>query len=103
MYLSPYLKERPMKSFLFLIVLSLFFSTRLSAQIQKEKLSLEHYADYEWASNPQISPDGTEILYSRSWINLTNDKRETDLWIMKAHGSKNPFFRSSARSWFYFE
>ena len=42
---------------------------------EKLKLSLDHYKNYEWTSNPTISPNGEQILYSRSWINLIDDKR----------------------------
>lgn len=63
----------------------------LSGQ-EKARLSLDHYKDYEWTSNPTISPDGKQILYSRSWINLVDDKRETDQWIMNSDGSLNRFF-----------
>ena len=59
---------------------------------EKLKLSLDHYKNYEWTSNPIISPNGEQILYSRSWINLIDDKRETDLWIMNKNGSTNRFF-----------
>ena len=59
---------------------------------EKNKLSLEHYKNYEWTSNPKLSPDGQQILYSRSWINMVDDKRETDLWIMNKDGSTNRFF-----------
>ena len=65
--------------------------TNLQAQ-EKNKLSLEHYKNYEWTSNPKLSPDGQQILYSRSWINMVDDKRETDLWIMNKDGSTNRFF-----------
>lgn len=59
---------------------------------EQTTLSLDHYADYEWASNPRLSPDGKQVLYSRSWINLVDDKRETDLWIMNSDGAMNRFF-----------
>lgn len=59
---------------------------------EKTRLSLEHYKNYEWTSNPIFSPDGEQILYSRTWINLTDDKRETDLWIMNSDGTSNRFF-----------
>ena len=59
---------------------------------EKLKLSLDHYKNYEWTSNPTLSPNGEQILYSRSWINLIDDKRETDLWIMNKNGSTNRFF-----------
>ena len=52
----------------------------------RTRLSLDHYKNYEWTSNPTLSPDGKEIMYSRTWINLVDDRRETDLWIMNADG-----------------
>ena len=69
----------------------LFISISLFGQ-DKERLSLEHYQDYEWTSSPQLSPDGKRVLYSRTWINLIDDKRETDLWIVNSDGTMNRFF-----------
>ena len=68
------------------------FSLICSYGQEKIKLSLEHYKNYEWISNPSLSPNGEQILYSRSWINLVDDKRETDLWIMDKKGTTNRFF-----------
>ncbi len=55
------------------------------------KLSLEQYLDMESVSNPQISPDGTQIIYTRGWIDRMNDRRESSIWIMNADGSKHRF------------
>lgn len=76
------------------LILTLFcFVTALLLFAQtKERLSLDHYQDYEWTSSPQLSPDGQQVLYSRSWINLKDDKRESDLWIVNIDGSMNRFF-----------
>ncbi|HEX9887269.1 MAG TPA: S9 family peptidase [Longimicrobiales bacterium] len=54
-------------------------------------LSLERYLDLETVSNPQISPDGTEIVYTRGWVDKVNDRRESSIWIMNADGSRNRF------------
>ncbi len=70
----------------------LLFTSFASYSQDKMRLSLEHYGDYEWASNPRLSPSGQDILYSRTWINMVDDKRETDLWTMRADGSMNRFF-----------
>ena len=59
---------------------------------EKSRLTLDHYENYEWTSNPTLSPNGKQVLYSRTWINLVDDKRETDLWIMNSDGSTNRFF-----------
>ena len=71
----------------------LFILLAIYTQAQeKTRLSLEHYKNYEWTSGPSLSPDGEQILYSKTWINLVDDKRETDLWIMDKDGSTNRFF-----------
>ncbi len=52
-------------------------------------LSLEMYLDFETVSNPQISPDGSQVVYTRGWIDKMNDRRESSIWIMNADGSKH--------------
>lgn len=54
-------------------------------------LALEQYLDMESVSNPQISPDGSQIVYTRGWIDKVNDRRESSLWIMNADGTKNRY------------
>tara|TARA_B100001123_G_scaffold416011_1_gene517155 strand:+ start:1507 stop:3444 length:1938 start_codon:yes stop_codon:yes gene_type:complete len=45
--------------------------------------------DMESVSNPQISPDGNQIIYARSWVDKLNDSRKSSLWIIDADGSRN--------------
>ncbi|MDA0327751.1 MAG: S9 family peptidase [Gemmatimonadetes bacterium] len=52
-------------------------------------ISLEMYLDLESVSDPQISPDGQKIVYTRGWIDKMNDKRESSIWIMNADGSRS--------------
>jgi len=69
-----------------------YFVISLQAEAQTlNKLRLEQSLDMETVADPQISPDGSEIAYARTWIDKMNDSRETDLWIMSANGSKNRF------------
>jgi dipeptidyl aminopeptidase/acylaminoacyl peptidase len=62
-------------------------------------LSVNHYLDWENVGDPQLSPDGSQIVYTRSWVNRLEDTWESALWIMNADGSKNRFLTkgSSAR------
>lgn len=53
------------------------------------RLSLDHYMDLETVSGPQISPDGSRIVYTRSWFDMVNDRRESSVWLMQADGSRN--------------
>ena len=54
-------------------------------------LTVQHYLDMEAVADPQISPDGAQIIYTRRWINRMEDRWESALWIMSADGSKNRF------------
>ncbi|HYP29913.1 MAG TPA: S9 family peptidase [Blastocatellia bacterium] len=66
----------------------------------KERLTLDLYLDWEYVNSPQVSPDGTQIVYARRWTDKVNDKFETDLWIMNADGSKNRFLtKGSSPQW----
>jgi len=53
-----------------------------------EKLTLDLYLDWEWASGPQVSPDGTEVVFVRSWVDKVEDRRRSALWIMDADGGR---------------
>ena len=54
-------------------------------------LTVDHYLDWEQVADPQISPDGSQIVYTRRWVNKIDDKWESALWIMSADGSHHRF------------
>jgi len=83
-----------MKKLKLLILITSFLcqAGMTQAQAPSKVLTLDHYGDYEWTSSPRLSPDGAQVLYTRSWINLKDDRRESDLWIVQADGSKNRYF-----------
>ena len=54
-------------------------------------LTVNHYLDWEQVAEPQISPDGSRIVYTRRWVNKIDDRWDSGLWIMNADGSKNRF------------
>ena len=75
-----------------LIALTLVLAAPVSATAQDsdvERLSLETYLDMESVSNPQISPDGSQIVYTRGWVDKLNDRRKSSLWIMNVDRSRN--------------
>ncbi len=69
--------------------LLLVFSASATAQQAMRTLELETSLEMETVSNPQIAPDGSQIIYTRGWVDKVNDSRESSLWIMNADGSKN--------------
>ncbi|HVL68301.1 MAG TPA: S9 family peptidase [Vicinamibacterales bacterium] len=56
-----------------------------------DRLTLDTYLEMETVSDPQLSPDGRQVIYTRGWIDKMNDRRESALWIMNADGSRNRF------------
>lgn len=79
-----------------------FCAVSTLAQIEKDKskLTLDLALEMEDVNSPQLSPDGSQIIYTRQWIDKMNDSRESSLWIMNADGAKNRFLiDGSAPQW----
>jgi dipeptidyl aminopeptidase/acylaminoacyl peptidase len=63
-------------------------------------LTIGQYLDWEQVADPQLSPDGSQIVYTRRWVNRIDDRWDSALWIMGADGSRNRFLtRGSAARW----
>ncbi len=71
-----------------LIIILVFIAENAQAQIQKE-LSYEDVFQLEYTSNPQISPDGTMVVYRRMGFDIMNDRAKGDLWLVSADGSSH--------------
>ena len=59
----------------------------LHAQQRSSKIALEQYLDWEDVQSPQLSPDGTQIVFGRRWVDKMNDRWESSIWIMNADGT----------------
>ncbi|MBA4070242.1 MAG: S9 family peptidase [Gemmatimonas sp.] len=71
-----------------------------AAQGRPTTLQLQDYLDWEDVQSPQLSPDGTRITFTRRWIDKTNDKWESSIWMMKADGSQARFLvNGSGAQW----
>ncbi len=72
----------------------------LAAQAPAGTFAVEKYLDYETVSDPQISPDGQRVVYTRRWVDRMSDRWETALWIVNADGTRNRFLtRGSNPTW----
>lgn len=70
------------------LVLTAFAAIPALAQNHAQsKLSIEQYLDWRDVQTPQLSPDGTQLIYGLREIDKMNDKWETSLWIMNIDGS----------------
>jgi len=63
-----------------------------------DRLTLDLYLELETVAEPQLSPDGKQIVYTRGWIDKMNDKRESSLWIMNADGSRNRYLTKGSNA-----
>jgi dipeptidyl aminopeptidase/acylaminoacyl peptidase len=71
-------------SFLFLIgLVSLSWGEGVT-----KLLEIDTYLEMESISSPSISPDGTQILFTRGWVDKMNDKQAGNLWIVDVEGKR---------------
>ena len=89
-----YIKITRIKSF---ILFMLFFINIISAGNDNVLKSLDIF-DLERVSDPQISPNGSKILYVRSGSDIMTDKRFSNIWIINYDGSNHRPITSGHKS-----
>ena len=86
-----------------LIALAILAVSARAADLGKEpvrKISLGMYLDLVNVSDPEISPDGRQIIFTRRWVDKMNDKFESALYIMNSDGSRQRFLvKGSGARW----
>jgi dipeptidyl aminopeptidase/acylaminoacyl peptidase len=63
-------------------------SLGLQGQDKRTLINLDVF-DMEWASSPQISPDGQRIVYLRRGFDIMSDQSVSHIWMMNADGTKH--------------
>ena len=92
--------NRSPRVFCFIVAVLLVSLNPVLAEEATDVLTVADYLDLERVSDPQISPDGSKILYTRSWIDRMEDRWRSDIWIMNADGSRNRFLaKGSSPRW----
>ena len=74
-----------MKNYIILITVFLF-SNNLFSQNNFENLDV---FNLQYVQDPQISPDGSKIVYVRTKMDIMKDGRSSSLWIINTDGSNN--------------
>ena len=67
-------------------------------------LTVGHYFDLESVGDPQISPDGSQIAFTRGWTDIAHDQSAANLWLVGSDGARpreltQGAWRDSAPSW----
>ena len=78
-----------MKRLISLLSIALVFSVNtLNAQVSN-RLEMIDIFNLEYVSDPQISPDGSQVIYVRNFKDIMNDRNLSNLWIVNFDGSQN--------------
>jgi len=84
------------------LALALLLFVPQPAQAQEtnneKHLNLEMYWELQSASSPQLSPDGSKIVYTRGWIDPKNDARKSEIWMMDADGERKRFLAEGSNA-----
>ncbi len=59
-----------------------------SAQTKAKLLDKDTFFQMESVSNPQISPDGTDIVFSRGFVDIMKDQNTSNLWVVDVKGER---------------
>jgi acylaminoacyl-peptidase len=73
----------------FLTMHILIFFVMTSLAQPSDNLEPIDVFDLEYASNPQISPDGKQVIYERNYFDIQTDRKYSNLWIINTDGSNN--------------
>ena len=83
--------KRTILFFVFSLYMSLVFS-------QNKPFTYMDVFSLEWASDPQISPDGSEIVYLRNQMDIMKDRRVRNIWKVDQDGKNHMKLTSSDKN-----
>ncbi len=68
--------------------------------VPDDYLGVEQILDFERVSNPQISPDGSRVIYTRRHVDQLEDRWDAELWVLNADGSRHRYLtKGSSPLW----
>ncbi len=50
------------------------------------KLAIADYWQWESVADPRLSPDGTQVVFTRTWFDPIEDEPRSELWLMRSDG-----------------
>ncbi len=74
-----------------ILIFALFFTAFQNITSQEQNLVFQALDVFslEWASDPQISPDASQIIYRRNGFDIMKDNSRGNLWIINTDGSSH--------------
>jgi len=74
--------------FIPLLLCSIINIFHLNAQSNLPFTSMDVF-ELEWVTNPQISPDGSQVVYQRRGMDIMKDRRQSRLWLINTDGTQH--------------
>lgn len=68
------------------ISFALLITTFCAAAQEPEPLKPADVFEIEWAEDPQVSPDGSRVVYVRRWMDVQSDRRRSAMWLADRDG-----------------
>jgi dipeptidyl aminopeptidase/acylaminoacyl peptidase len=95
---------RPIAGFAGIVLAWGLLAAPAAAQVKPGVLDKDTFMDMESLSNPAISPDGSQIVFSRGWVDRLKDQGRSNLWIVDTAGTRlreltRGSWRDSAPAW----
>jgi len=84
-------RNLPTLAILVVVSVLVFPTQQATAQEATQTLSLDHYLEWEEVGEARLSPDGSQVVYTRRFMDPMNDRWASALWIMGADGTRNRF------------
>src|SRR5687768_15572144 len=52
------------------------------------RLAIGDYWQWENVADPRLSPDGRQVVFTRTWFDPIEDRPRNELWLMDADGAR---------------
>jgi dipeptidyl aminopeptidase/acylaminoacyl peptidase len=72
------------------LVAALLLAAPTASRAAKRPITETDLFSFVWTADPQISPDGKQVVYVRVTVNEKKDGYDTALWIVPTDGSEPP-------------
>ena len=71
------------------LLILLLLATGIADAAERKPFTRMDVFDLQWVSDPQISPDGSRIVYHRNAMDVMTDSKSKRLWVMDFDGDNN--------------
>src|SRR5947208_10284822 len=81
------------------LIVCLFVAASVVCQQTPRGITPEDYFAFEFASDPNISPDGKTVAYVVTKIDRAQNRRNSSIWMVATDGNRGPWqFTTSPHS-----